>query len=84
MSVALADSPDRGADLGGAVVDVEARAVGDRLELVERDVEPVPDGIRAGLDERIAASEAASARRRAALTATRCPASATSTGRSCT
>ena len=33
------------------------RAVADRLELVERDVEPVGDRVRAGRDERVAAGD---------------------------
>ena len=40
---------------GGAVVDVEPRAVGDRLELLERYVEPVARPQAAGCDESVAA-----------------------------
>ena len=81
--MAVADADDAGEVLGRAVVDVEARAVRDLDERLEGDVEPVADRIRAGGDERVAApgsrrSTPGSAR------ATRWPASARSTGRSCT
>ena len=57
LRVPLADPPDRGRDLRGAVVDVHAGAVGDRLELLERDVQAVARRIRAWLDERVAAPQ---------------------------
>src|SRR5438105_4966165 len=41
----------------GSVVYEEPRPVGDRLELLERDVEAVADRIGAGLDERVPAAE---------------------------
>ena len=46
-------------------VDLESRAVGDRLELLERDVEPVRDRVRARRDERLAPRRPRAARRRA-------------------
>ena len=57
LRVPLADPPDRGRDLRGAVVDVHAGAVGDRLELLERDVQAVARRVRTGLDERVAAPQ---------------------------
>ena len=74
---------DAGRDVARAEVDRDARPA-TRLELLERDVEPVADRIGAGLDERVAAPQLRALDARAAPTATRCPASARSTGRSCT
>ena len=59
LRLALAHPNDAGGVLGRPVVDVDAGAVGDRLELVERDVQPVADGVGARLDERVAAPQAA-------------------------
>ena len=50
---------DAGGHGGGAVVDVKPRAVGDRRELLERDVEPVARPQAAGCDERVAAAQLA-------------------------
>src|SRR5437879_5544364 len=41
LRVALPGANDPRVELGGAVVDVEALPVGNRLELLEHDVEPV-------------------------------------------
>ena len=57
LRVALSDPPHHGGYLGGAMVDVDAGAVTDRLELLQRDVQPVAHGIRAWLDERITAPQ---------------------------
>ncbi len=55
LSPALADPHDTRRHVARPEVHVESRAVRDRLELVERDVEPVRHRIRAGRDERLAA-----------------------------
>ena len=57
LRVPLADPPDRGRDLRSAVVDVHARAVGDRLELLERDVQAEARRVGTRLDERVAAPQ---------------------------
>ena len=56
---AVADSRDARRDVTRSVMERESRAVLDRLQLVERDVEPVRDGVRAGRDERVAAAQLA-------------------------
>ena len=71
LRVALADPPDRGRDLRRAVVDVHAGAVGDRLELLERDVQPEARRVGARLDERVAAPQLRSLDPGQADTATR-------------
>ena len=75
LRVPLARADDAGRDAGGAVVDVEARAVRDRLELLERDVEPVARrGRRRAATSASPRGELARARRPASATATRWPA----------
>ena len=54
---AVADPDEPSRDLGRAVVHVEPGVVGDRLQLLELDVDPVADRIRARLDEGVAAPE---------------------------
>src|SRR5262245_21557942 len=56
---ALPDPHDPGRHARGPDVDVEPRVVGDRLELVERDVEAERDGIRVLCDERLTARDLA-------------------------
>ena len=60
----VADPADGRGDLGRAVVDVDAGTVPDRLQLLERDVEAVADGIGARSDQRLAAVQPLPARHR--------------------
>ena len=80
---AISDPNEPGRDLGRAVMDVEPDVVADRLQLLELNVDAVTDGIRARLDERVPAPERLPLDARQA-SATRWPASARSTGSSCT
>src|SRR5438105_1237778 len=57
LRVPLSDPANDGWDLGGAVVDMDAGAVLDRRELLERDVEPVARRVGARIDQRLAAVE---------------------------
>ncbi len=57
LSPALPDAHDSRLHARCPYVDVETRAVGDRLELVERDVEPERDRVRVVGDERLAARD---------------------------
>ena len=57
--MAFVDAHDPGQVLGGAVVDVEARAVGDLRQLLERDVEPVAQRIGTRLHQHVAAAQVA-------------------------
>ena len=59
LSPALPDAHDPRRHARCPDVGVETRAVGDRLELVERDVEPERDRVRVGGDERLAARDLA-------------------------
>ena len=60
LRVAVADADNPAEVLGGSVMDVESRAVGDLPERLQGDVEPVADRVRAFGDECVAAPEVAS------------------------
>ena len=62
LCVLAADADDPRGDAARSVVDGETRAVGDRLELVQLDLETVRAGKRVRSDERIAAADARGAR----------------------